>query len=618
MRALARSAESAALALRLSFLLHAFRLDLLPAPLAGAVTSLAAASPSRLPECAGEVGARFAEARHALALDGIEWPDAPEASLTPAVEVALASGEAGAGPRDRAERLGRLCETLVHRNRRASGSYYTPGAVADEIARTVVRGVLVGRGVSPAAALALRVFDPAVGAGAFALAAIEAIAEAAGEGRSGETRRTAARDCIFATELSQLAADACRLAVWLAVSRPGRYATIPHDHINVAEALANPPARRSFDIVVGNPPWGVKLGAREAERIAASCPDALGGHRDSFLFFLHLAAECARDDGAVGLALPDTVLYQVRYEGMRRWLLDRFRPLQAAALVKSVFPGATAPACALCLVGKGIAQGADSLPAPHASWLRPPDWLVRLHGRLASTLPRLGDPALGFTFHDVGINYPRAEVGRAALYSGDRLHANDIPVARGRDFGPFTQTGNSVWLRHDWRERAAPGLSVRDDVYVATPKLLFRQTADRPIATIDTRGVHFGRSVIAIAASGERDLRWLCALLNSRAAAALYRAVAPEQGRAFAQVKVSKLKLLPLPVGGREELAQLAAALMGENELARRERLAGELDAAVYAAYGLSEEEVTQVEAMVESCSAVAARARRGRRGATS
>ncbi len=506
----------------------------------------------------------------------------------------------------------------MHDGRRASGSYYTPGAVADEIARTAVRGVLTGRGAPPSAALALRVFDPAVGAGAFALAAIGAIAEAAGEGRSGETRHAAARNCIFAAEVNPLAADACRLAVWLAVSRPGHYATIPHEHITIAEALSNPPARRSFDIVVGNPPWGVELGEKEAERIAASCPEALGGHRDSFLFFLHLAAECARDDGAVGLALPSAALYQVRYEGMRRWLLERFRPLQTAALAKSVFPGATAPACALCLAAKSTTQGAGPPPAPHTSWLRPPDWLARLHERLASTLPRLGDPAPGFTFYDVGINYPRADVGHAALYSGDRLHDDDIPVARGRDFGPFSRVGGSAWLRHDWRKRAAPGLSVRDDLYRVTPKLLFRQTADRPIATIDTRGAHFGRSVIAITASSEDDLRFLSALLNSRAAAALYRASAPEQGRAFAQVKVSKLKLLPLPTEGRDELAQLAEMLMGEQEPARWEHWVMKLDAAVYAAYSLSEEEITRVEAMVEPCSAVAARARRGRRGATS
>jgi hypothetical protein len=404
----------------------------------------------------------------------------------------------------------------------------------------------------------------------------------------------------------------------LAVSQPGHYATIPHDHINVAEALAHPPARRSFDIVVGNPPWGVKLDAGEAERIAASCPDALGGHRDSFLYFLHLAAGCARDDGAVGLVLPDTVLYQVRYEGMRRWLLERFRPLQTAALAKSVFPGATAPACALCLAGKEIAPESSAPPSPHASWLRPPDWLVRLHDRLASTRPLLGDPALEFTFHDVGINYPRAEIGRAVLYSGDCLHADDIPVARGRDFAPFTRVGGSVWLRHDWRERAAPGLSVREGIYLATPKLVFRQTADRPIATIDTRGAHFGRSVIAIIASSVEDLRFLCALLNSRAAAALYRAVAPEQGRAFAQVKVSKLRLLPLPMGARDKLALLTMLLLGVNRPARREQLVAEMDAAVYAAYGLSEDEISRVEAMVEPCSAIATRARRSRRGATS
>ena len=92
------------------------------------------------------------------------------------------------------------------------------------------------------------------------------------------------------------------------------------------DALADRPEWGQFDLVVGNPPWGVKLNAGEAVKLVARAPAALSGHRDSYLFFLHLAAECVRDDGGIGMLLPDTVLSQVRYEGMRRALLERFRP----------------------------------------------------------------------------------------------------------------------------------------------------------------------------------------------------------------------------------------------------------------------------------------------------
>jgi hypothetical protein len=227
---------------------------------------------------------------------------------------------------------------------------------------------------------------------------------------------------------------------------------------------------------------------------------------------------------------------------------------------------------------------------------------------------------LGLRLHDVGINYGNARAGRAILYTGERRHPDDTPVTRGRDFGPFTHVGHSIWLRRHWRALvgSGDGVSVRDDFYRVAPKLLFRQTADRPVATIDPRGVHFGRSAIAVTASGERDLLALCALMNSRAFAALYRAVAPEQGRAFAQVKVSKLKLLPVPPLGNEDLAARAAALLEETDAEARMALVQRLDAAVYAAYGLNESEIAAVEQVAEPCATAAARARRGRPAATS
>jgi hypothetical protein len=486
---------------------------------------------------------------------------------------------------------------------------------------------MVGRRLKRQAALSLTVLDPAAGAGAFAVAAVEGLARAAGE-EVGENdlRREAARHCVFAVERNPLAAEACRLAVWLSASRPGRPAPMPAAHVRLGDALAEPRDRRPFDMVIGNPPWGVKLAPGRAEVLARSAPRALRGHRDSYVFFLQLAAELARDDGGVGLLLPDTVLWQTRYEGLRRAVLDRFRPSRIVLLGDRVFAGATAPSCVLCLVGEAIAptqfaisdlrrKKRRSLPshlgeegwfatrdapleAPHGSFLPPPDWLRDMLARLRRRLRSLGDSSDSFTLHDVGVNYSRAEAGRAILYSGDQRHRSDIPITRGRDFGPLTEVGYSAWLRHDWPERVQgkDRVSVRDAVYRRAPKIVLRQTGDRPIATVDRRGVWFGRSVIAITSAAESDLYWLGAVLNSTVFAALYRAVAPEAGRPFAQVKVGKLTLLPLPpMGGTEHLGELAARALDAPDVPEREALLREIDECVAEAYGLDEAELGRV-----------------------
>ena len=620
--------QRSALALRFQLLIEAGRLDLLPPALARNVLRLVSRihDGSGLPQAAGEVAAAFHAARSGLGLEDLDWPQTPEGPVTWAARTALQSAEGSEGRLEAAERLGRLCERLSNRggNRRKSGSYYTPPWAADFVAHSVIQGVLTGRHLKPSAALSLKVVDPAAGAGAFAVAAVEALATAAGEGpEENSARREAARSCVFAVETNPLAAEACRLAVWLSASRPGRPAPMPAEHVCLRDALAGSRSSASFDLVVGNPPWGVRLAPGRVETLAGRAPGALRGHRDSYLFFLQLAADLAREDGGIGMLLPDTVLWQVRYEGLRRAMLERFRPLRVVLLGDRVFAGATAPSCALCLVGKAIAPaqfpisdlrrerranlavhigergwlapGDALLETPHAGFVLSPTWQRAMLARLTRRLRSLGDMVETFTVRDVGINYSRAEAGRAILYSGRRRHRSDIPVTRGRDFGALTQVGRSAWLRHDWQERVGTRgrVSVREPIYRRAPKILLRQTGDRPVATVDQRGAWFGRSVIAVTAGDKSSLLWLAAVLNSSPFAALYRAVTPETGRPFAQVKVSKLKLVPLPpMVGTERLGKLAARALDARDLSQRERLLLEIDECVGQAYGLDADEL--------------------------
>ena len=176
-----------------------------------------------------------------------------------------------------------------------------------------------------------------------------------------------------------------------------------------------------------------------------------------------------------------------------------------------------------------------------------------------------------------------------------------------------------------WPRRvgASDRVGVREPIYRLAPKVLLRQTGDRPVATLDRHGAWFGRSVIALTGAPPERLLFLAALLNSRAAAALYRALVPEVGRSFAQVKVGKLKLLPLPPAGEPEIARLAESMLSETDLAARRRIMDAIDAAAYRAYGLTEEDVRRIEELVPSALAAkrlaaAARSKRAARAAAS
>lgn len=141
------------------------------------------------------------------------------------------------------EMLGRAFESLMaSRERRDSGSYYTPHAlvaratdaaleqllgavVAAEDARTALRDPSVlppaAQGPVRAALASMRLLDPACGSGAFLVHTMERVAAllaALGDRRPpGELRRAVLTQSIFGVDVNPIAAWLCELRLWLSV-----------------------------------------------------------------------------------------------------------------------------------------------------------------------------------------------------------------------------------------------------------------------------------------------------------------------------------------------------------------------------------------------------------------
>jgi Eco57I restriction-modification methylase len=120
--------------------------------------------------------------------------------------------------------------------RKATGTFYTPQPIADYLVRRTL-GPLV-RDATPDRILQLRIVDPAMGSGAFLVAACrylagayeEALVRAGGwhasdiaEAERVAIRRTIAERCLYGVDLNPMAVQLARLSLWLAtlaVDRP--------------------------------------------------------------------------------------------------------------------------------------------------------------------------------------------------------------------------------------------------------------------------------------------------------------------------------------------------------------------------------------------------------------
>ncbi|MBL8199866.1 MAG: N-6 DNA methylase [Chromatiales bacterium] len=140
--------------------------------------------------------------------------------------------------------------------RRTSGSYYTPDSLVqcllDSALDPVVADTLKGKSGAEAeqAILGLKVCDPAVGSGHFLVGAAHRLArhlarvraEAGGESEpSPLLYQHALRDvigrCLYGVDINPMAAELCRVSLWLEALEPGRPLSFLDHHIRVGNSL---------------------------------------------------------------------------------------------------------------------------------------------------------------------------------------------------------------------------------------------------------------------------------------------------------------------------------------------------------------------------------------------
>ncbi len=155
-----------------------------------------------------------------------------------------------------------LCRTSAER--KATGSFYTPRSITEFLVRRTLHPLVVDR---PAAEiLSLRVVDPAMGSGAFLVAACHYLADQCERAliREGQwhahtvtpadragLRRQVAEQCLYGVDLNPTAVQLARLSLWLTTLAAGKPLTFLDHHLSVGNSLlggwlsdlAKPPVR---------------------------------------------------------------------------------------------------------------------------------------------------------------------------------------------------------------------------------------------------------------------------------------------------------------------------------------------------------------------------------------
>jgi tRNA1(Val) A37 N6-methylase TrmN6 len=486
-----------------------------------------------------------------------------------------------AGRERSAERLGELYQRELardHRRRRAAGAFYTPAHLVD-LTCSAALDPLLATADDPGA---LRIIDPAAGAGVFLTGALERIARA-----SGAPRAEIARRCLAGVDIDPDAVALCRIAV---ASAAGIDPADLEASIRCADALADD-IGGGYDAVIGNPPWGQKA-TRFSEVQRAALRDrylTAAGVLDPFKLFVERAHQLARPGGRWAMVLPDIILLK-NQEAVRALILERSR-LSLIAHAGRAFDGVNLDA--VVIAGELGRPDADTeveiwreVPetwrsAPVASFRRRQSVFANLPRKKLNLfasdadlerveslrgLPRFGDR---FEIHEgvhtgnsrakLFLDAPRvpcaklirggAELRRGAIRWGGGYIALD-PDALDRDAGDYANLGRLEWH--------------------ARKKIAVRRTGDRVVAAFDDRGYWFSNNAFVAMPRrpmSDRELAAHTALLNSALITWYFRTVQPRVGRLFAELKIHHLAEFPVPELDHRSIDRLAAGQAGEAEI---------------------------------------------------
>lgn len=490
-------------------------------------------------------------------------------------------------------------------SRRKAGSFYTPEKLVQFILDRNLEP-LIQSAKDCESLQQLKITDPSCGSGRFLIPAATMLATAHCEKAHGQSapcstcKTTILRNCIHGVDLDPCALELCRFHFLIWSESPNIKFQELEGLIEWGDALADSKSKivdsnnpafcwertqlkhcegKGFDLVLGNPPYVSyysKHSKAEENQSRNESYDwllkingerALPGRINLFLYFISLATQLTLSQGRFAFVLPDTILTNEQYTDLRKALLKHGTVEEVWLFRHSVFSDASVGTTVLTWSN----QNSDDEPvrifdvdemeenpkkrrrefniAPSALLKRP-----KVHFYPGPETPRLPDSVpLGDKAHvKDGMNPGPREV-RKRLIRQSKESNDCYPLIEGNNIQPLSLHWGGLWADCSptilSREDKRRGASLRQEWIFQSDKIVYRQTASKPIAALDFQSHRSLNSVhnIVLKENNRSVLIALCCYLNSSVCTQIYRAFSGESRKLFPQVHVSLMKTLPIP-----------------------------------------------------------------------
>ncbi|MCC5814210.1 MAG: Eco57I restriction-modification methylase domain-containing protein [Leptospira sp.] len=383
-----------------------------------------------------------------------------------------------------------------------------------------------------------------------------------------------------------------------------------------------------FDVVIGNPPYGIKLDSSTIENLKLNYQRfAASILQDSYISFIALGLSLGNNRNILSYIIPNTWRLINIAKEFRRESLEKYGLYKIDTFLNPIFDEAVVD-CDITFYSKAnnekIYLNINSydklikinqvektiLSAQNVINTHLTDKDYKLIEKIYSQSKLLKDVMTiknGVKPYEVGKGKPKQTktILKEKPYTKDHpVDDTFLPLIGGSDFHKFVLKWNhdnfisyGSWL-------AAP----RDpEIFERDEKIIVRQTSDRIISTLVGKGfIMRNNTHILLPLEANYKLKYNLGLLNSKLIDFVYWTINPERGEPLAEVKAMHLDQLPIKLANDkiqnkiESLVDNILSTKKQNPSTDTSDLEAQIDQLVYQLYELTPEEIAIVEESVK------------------
>ncbi len=413
-----------------------------------------------------------------------------------------------------------------------------------------------------------------------------------------------------------------------------------------------------FDVVIGNPPYGIKFDEGERLYYKDFFKNIHVRTPESFNYFWGLSTYISDINGLCTYITPSSFLSQVEFEKTRKLILENYKLYQVINLGDDVFGDAATPTCITGylkkkdegkssysnlsgvernLLPKTLAKSENKIDISSFSSNESFSFVYKPYKSIldkcykfpvlkevaedvaTGVSPGLGD---AFVVDEKLAEHLKLErdLLKNLIIGSEINHYSIRPTLNKRliyctldtklnDFPNTKKHLTTFKTRLDQRVETISGtipwfvmLRPRRQKLFENPKILIRQTANKIIAAFDKDKWYCLKSGLIIQLPENSDIHYLylLALLNSKLFDFLYHDLVNEDNRIFPEVKTVQLFKLPICKGTKKQQSSIInlAQNIHDAKLKKIEtiELENQIDQLIYQLYGLTPEEIAIVE----------------------